>query len=68
MGRDTFGDAASLCRLMHQAQFTDGTDRPGILFDRATTWLITHKVLLPAVTTLERHVARLRARVDERYG
>jgi hypothetical protein len=43
-----------------------GTDRPGVLFDRATTWLITHKVLLPAVTTLERHIARLRARVDER--
>jgi hypothetical protein len=42
------------------------TDRPGVLFDRATTWLITHKVLLPAVTTLERHIARLRARVDER--
>lgn len=43
-----------------------GTDRPGVLFDRATIWLITQKVLLPAVTTLERHVAKLRSRVEER--
>jgi len=43
-----------------------GTDRPGILFDRATTWLITHKVLLPGATVLERQVARIRARVQER--
>jgi hypothetical protein len=43
-----------------------GTDRPSVLFDRATTWLIAQKVLLPAVTTLERHVARLRSRVEER--
>jgi hypothetical protein len=37
-----------------------GTERPGILFDRAITWLITHKVLLPGVSVLERHIARLR--------
>ncbi len=43
-----------------------GTDRPGVLFDRATTWLMTQKILLPGITVLERHVARLRARVQER--
>jgi len=43
-----------------------GTDRPGLLFDRATVWLMTHKVLLPGGTVLERHVARLRSRVQER--
>jgi hypothetical protein len=43
-----------------------GTDRPGILFGRATVWLIAHKVLLPGVTVLERHVAHLRSRVQER--
>ncbi len=37
-----------------------------MLFDRATTWLITHKVLLPGATVLERHVSRIRARVQER--
>ena len=43
-----------------------GTDRPGMLFDRATTWLIRHKVLLPGATVLERHIARIRTRVQER--
>ncbi|MBC8772549.1 MULTISPECIES: Tn3 family transposase [Lysobacteraceae] len=43
-----------------------GTDRPSVLFERATAWLVTHKVLLPGATTLERYIARLRARVEER--
>lgn len=44
-----------------------GTDRPSVLFERATIWLMTHKVLLPGCSTLERYVARLRSRVEERF-
>jgi hypothetical protein len=43
-----------------------GTDRPSVLFERATTWLVMHKVLLPGCSTLERYIARLRSRVEER--
>jgi hypothetical protein len=43
-----------------------GTDRPSVLFERAITWLVTHKVLLPGCSTLERYIARLRSRVEER--
>jgi len=34
-----------------------GTDRPSVLFDRATVWLVTEKVLLPGASALERLVA-----------
>lgn len=43
-----------------------GTDRPSVLFTRATTWLLTHKVLLPGSSTLERYIARLRGRMEHR--
>ena len=43
-----------------------GTDRPNVLFERAITWLVMHKVLLPGCSTLERYIARLRSQVEER--
>jgi hypothetical protein len=43
-----------------------GTDRPSVLFERATAWLVTHKVLLPGCSTLEHYIACLRSRVEER--
>ena len=48
------------------AQCWTGTERPSALFDRATSWMLAHKVLLPGATTLERFVAKLRHRVDVR--
>jgi hypothetical protein len=55
----------SLARWLYALCWT-GTDRPGELFNRATSWLLTHKVLLPGVTVLERFIAQLRSRVEER--
>lgn len=67
-GYRDFSDGVSQFRLNRwlYALCWTGTDRPGMLFERATAWLITHKVLLPGVTVLERHVAHLRIRVQER--
>ena len=48
------------------AQCWTGTDRPSGLFERATSWMLAQKVLLPGASVLERFVARLRDRVDAR--
>jgi len=55
----------ALARWLY-AQCWTGTDRPSVLFDRATRWLLAQKVLLPGVSVLERFVARLRERVEVR--
>lgn len=43
-----------------------GTDRPSILFDRCKAWMLTHKVILPGISVLERLIFRVRSRVENR--
>jgi len=43
-----------------------GTDRPSVLFDRATSWLVAGKVLLPGASVVERLIAQVRSRANRR--
>ncbi len=43
-----------------------GEDHPGPLIERATSWLVVNKVLLPGVSVLERFVGRIRDRAHKR--
>jgi TnpA family transposase len=43
-----------------------GNERPSILFERSTMWLINRKILLPGVTTLVVLISRIRDRVAKR--
>ncbi len=67
-GYREFTDGAARFRLARwlYALCWTGTDRPSVLFDRATAWLVTEKVLLPGASALERLVARIRARAAQR--
>ena len=67
-GYREFTDPAArfrLARWLYALCWTD-TDRPSVLFDRATVWLVTEKVLLPGASALERLVARIRTRAARR--
>lgn len=57
-----FGVAFRLNRFLYAVCWT-GTDRPSTLFDRAVSWLLAAKVVLPGLSVLERAIARVRARV-----
>ena len=53
-----------LRRLYIRAWVTE--ERPLVLFDFATTWLVQNKILLPGASVLERLVARVIDRSNER--
>lgn len=67
-GYRPFSDAFMQWRLVRwlYALCWTGTDRPTALFDRATAWLVGHKVLLPGATVLERRIAQVRSRANRR--
>jgi len=56
-----------LARWLYALCWT-GTDRPSVLFDRATAWLVSEKVLLPGASALERLAQISHSRADFRCG
>ncbi|MBM7266799.1 DUF4158 domain-containing protein, partial [Citrobacter freundii] len=41
-------------------------ERPSLMFDFATAWLVQHKILLPGTTTLSRVITEIRERAANR--
>jgi len=54
-----------LSRLLYERSWISN-EKPSLMFDFATAWLIEHKVLLPGVSTLVRLIAEIRRRTDAR--
>lgn len=54
-----------LSRLLF-SRFWISNERPSLMFDFATAWLIQHKVLLPGASTLTRLISEIRERAANR--
>jgi len=54
-----------LSRLLYTRSWISN-ERPSLLFDLATSWLIQHKILLPGATTLTRLISEIRERATHR--
>lgn len=54
-----------LSRLLYARAWVSN-ERPSLLFDYATSWLIQNKILLPGVSTLVRLIAEIRERATNR--
>ncbi len=54
-----------LNRLLYTRSWIS-SERPSLLFDLATGWLIQHKILLPGATTLTRLISEVRERSTNR--
>lgn len=62
---DNFRARFGVTRWLY-AECRGGNDRPGALVMQAAAWLITHNVILPGVSILERLVGRIRERTRTR--